>query len=155
MLVELLWWWCWWIMHVCVHICCWWISYMSLVLIWWCKHVLKYVGVDCWSCVNICIVVVESYVHASITCCWRILCIQLFGVIMMCLLHHGVTTSEVIWYHMHTGVVSRRIAWIRHKSWLLMCLVLFMYLLSICDWWIVHLLKYVGDNLVDIKIMWW
>ena len=42
-------------------------SYMLLVTTVWCEHVLKYVGVDCWSCVNICIVV-ESYVHASISC---------------------------------------------------------------------------------------
>jgi len=35
-------------------------SYMLLVLNYWCKHVLKYVGVDCWSCMKICNVVVES-----------------------------------------------------------------------------------------------
>jgi len=35
-------------------------SYMLLVLNCWCKHVLKYVGVVCWSRMNICIVVVES-----------------------------------------------------------------------------------------------
>jgi len=34
-------------------------------------------------------------------CWWRILCIQLFKVIMMCSWHHGVTTSEVTCYHMH------------------------------------------------------
>jgi len=28
----------------------------------------------------------------------------------------GVTTAEVIWYHMHIGVVSRRIAWSRYES---------------------------------------
>jgi len=32
-------------------------SYMLLVLNCWCKHVLKYVGMDCWSCMEICIVV--------------------------------------------------------------------------------------------------
>jgi len=35
---------------------------------------------------------------------------------MMCLLHHGVTTLEVIWYHMHIGVMSRRIAWSWYES---------------------------------------
>jgi len=42
-------------------------SYMLLVTIWWCKHVLKYVGVDCDDYVNMCIVVVNSYVHAFMT----------------------------------------------------------------------------------------
>jgi len=41
----------------------------------------------------------HCWCRISYPCWWRILCIQLFGVIMMCLLHHGVTTSEVIWYH--------------------------------------------------------
>ena len=47
---------------------------------------------------------------------WWILCIQLFGVIMICSWHHRVTTSDVIWYHMHVGVVSRRITWFWHVS---------------------------------------
>jgi len=42
-------------------------SYMLLATIYWCKHVLKYVGVDCDDCVNICIVVDKSYVHAFMT----------------------------------------------------------------------------------------
>jgi len=46
----------------------------------------------------------RCWCRISYPCWWRILCIQLFGwlfgVITMCLLHHGVTTSEVIWYHM-------------------------------------------------------
>jgi len=90
-------------------------SYMLLLLSYWCKHVMNNVGVDCWSCVNLCIVVDWVICSCIITCCWRILCIQLFGLIfrlfMMCLLHHGATTSELIWYHMHIGVVSRCIAW--------------------------------------------
>jgi len=67
MLVELLWWWCWWIiyMYMCIYVVGE-FSYMLLVMTWWCKHVLNYVGFDCWSCVNICIVVVESYVNTSI-----------------------------------------------------------------------------------------
>jgi len=31
----------------------------------------------------------------------------MLATIMMCLLHHGVITLEVIWYHMPIGVVSR------------------------------------------------
>jgi len=41
-------------------------------------------------------------------------CNQLFGLIIRVVydvqLASGVTTSEVIWYHKHIGVVSRRIA---------------------------------------------
>ena len=51
----------------------------------------------------------HSWCRISYPCWWRILCIQLFGVITMFLLHHGVTTSEVIWYHV-SRCQSRRIA---------------------------------------------
>jgi len=86
-------------------------SYMLMLLSCLCKHVMNNVGVDCWSFVNICIVVDWVICSCIITCCWRILCIQLFGLVMMCLLHYRVTTSELIWYHMHVVVVSRRIEW--------------------------------------------
>ena len=88
-----------------------------LVLNRWCKHVMSNVGVDCWSCVNICIVV-DWVICSCIITCWRILGIQLFGLIIRVVydvqLASGVMTSKVIWYHMHIGVESRRIAW----SWI-------------------------------------
>jgi len=80
---------------------------------------------------------------------------------MMCFLYHGVTTSKVIWHHMRIGVVSRRIVlkliWVINvlSTWcefgsnymlgVVVCLV------NICDWWIIYLLKIVGDNLVNMR----
>jgi len=60
-------------------------SYMLLVLICWCKHVLEYVGVDLWNLYEICFVVVGFHLHVG----GEYLCIQLCGVIMMCLLYQG------------------------------------------------------------------
>jgi len=111
--VELLWWCCWCLyMLICIYVVGE-LSYMLLVLNCWCKHVMNNVGVDYRSCVNTCIVVDWVICSCIITCC-RIHCIQLFGLIIQVVydvqLASGVTTSEVIWYHMHIGVVSTRIA---------------------------------------------
>jgi len=58
------------------------LSYMLLLLSCWCKHVMNNVGGDCWSCANICIVVDWVICLCIITCCcWRILCIQLCGLL--------------------------------------------------------------------------
>jgi len=88
--------------------------YMLLVLNCCCKHVMNNVGVKCWNCKNMCMVVDWVICSCIITCCWRILCIQLFRLIIRVVydvqLASGVTTSELIWYHMHIGVVSRCIA---------------------------------------------
>jgi len=110
MLVELLWWWCWWIIYVYVHICCWWI-------------LLHATSVDLmvYACVEICWCWLLKLCEHMHCCCWVIRsCTQnmllmntlysIMRVDMMFLLHHGVTTSEVIWYHMYIGVVSRGIA---------------------------------------------
>ena len=83
-------------------------SYMLLVLNCLCKHVLKYVGVNCWS-VWIYALLLSSHrsthcwCRISYSCWWRILCIQLFRVIIRgdydVQLASGVTASEVLWYH--------------------------------------------------------
>jgi len=106
------------IVYIFILIIIFFLSYMLLVLNCWCKHVMNNVGVDCWSCVNICMVVDWVICSCIITCCWQILCIQLFGLIIQVVydvqLASGVTTSKVIWYHMPISVGSRRIAW----SWI-------------------------------------
>jgi len=67
---------------------------------------------------------------------------------MMCSWHHGVTTSEVIWYHMHVGVVSRRIAWVDMSHSMLMCLMIVVYLMNNCDLMNCTLIEIDGD-------IWW
>ena len=80
-------------------------SYMLLVLDCWCKHVLKYVGVDCWGYVNICIVVDCVICSCIITCWWRILLYSIIRGDYDVQLASGATASKVIWYHMHIGRV--------------------------------------------------
>ena len=113
--VELLWWCCWWLyMFMCIYVVGE-FSIHAMVLNCWCKHVMNDVSVDCWSCVNICIVVNWVICSCIITCCWQILCIQLFTLIIRVAYDVFVVSwgddLGVDWYHMHVGVVSRRIAW--------------------------------------------
>ena len=95
----------------------------------------------------------------------------LFGVITMCLLHHGVTTSEVIWYHTCLSR-SRHIACL---GWVIIVYVLgvnyvlgvVVCLMNSCDWWPytcwnllvtfwwicedVHVLVFI----MNYEILWW
>jgi len=70
------------IIYVYVHICCWWIFMHAMMLNSWSRHVMNNVGDDCWSCANICIVVDWVICSCIVTCCCKILCIQLFGLII-------------------------------------------------------------------------
>jgi len=76
--------------YICyVHICCWWVfSYMILVLSCWCKHVLKYVGVDCWV-IGPHTVDVGFHIHVGDEYYVFNYVGWLFGVIMMFSWHHG------------------------------------------------------------------
>jgi len=71
--VELLWKGCWCLYMLCAYMLLGEFPYMLLVLDCWCKHVLKYVGVDCWGYVNICIVVGYVICPCIIICRWWIL----------------------------------------------------------------------------------
>jgi len=62
-------------------------SYMLLVLNCLCKHVLKYVGVDCEVVWKYALLLLghrstHCWCRISYPCWWRILCIQLFGLII-------------------------------------------------------------------------
>jgi len=133
--VELLWWWRWWIIYVYVHICCWWTflhanvgeivgecmynyNPLKLLLIIVVEIAVEY---SHWIVVNICIV---DWVICSCIICWVgclhpycrwpdtsiHIAVEIITVDNDVQLASGVTTSEVIWYHMHIGVVSRCIA---------------------------------------------
>ena len=77
---------------VCIYVMCIYVvgefSYILLVLSCWCKHVLKCVSVDCWTCMKYALFLLSHrsthcWCRISYPCWWRILCIQLSGVIIL------------------------------------------------------------------------
>jgi len=112
--VELLWWCCWCVYMLCAYmllvnfLTCYWcwvvgVSMYKNMLVWIVEVVWKYAllllshrSTHCWC-------------RISYPCWWRILCIQLFGLIIRVVydvqLASGVTTSQLIWYHTCLGTL--------------------------------------------------
>jgi len=128
---------------------------MLLVMIWWCKHVLKTVDVDCWRlcehmhccCWVICSCIHDCWWQILYPCWWRIFCIQLFGLkyymqlaswgddLGVDLVPHAsrrVYNIACI-YYLKSRVINEYVTWR-----IVLCDIWWM--LSLCDiWWIVHL----------------
>jgi len=104
--VELLRRWCWWIIYVYVHICCWWFFFMC----YWCWlndgsmywNMLVLIVEVVWIYALLLLlshkfthtVDVGFYIHVVD----EYFLFNYSGWNMMCMLHHGVTTSELTWY---------------------------------------------------------
>jgi len=130
----------WWCMHVLnyvveflhaigddfVGVCMYWImllnSYMLLMTTWWCKHVLKNVDVDYWWFVwTYALLFSHMFMHSwlMVTYFISILTTTRFYIHIdfdydVFVASWGDDLGDEYWYHIHIGVVSRRITWVKY-----------------------------------------